>query len=155
MQDCRKTFPTALCLGGASEAVRRLLHGRGEFCLFDVIQLFLCLIYFIKLWCMYPCGSFINSFFRVCHQSLCYEVAFEHVVVLRILGPSRMLWWHYLIFYKIVRYTKHCLPSQLDVILASNITCKLFMCPLHMLNIKHMIGIYLCSSMLDFMNIDT
>ncbi|KAM0940746.1 putative malonyl-[acyl-carrier protein] O-methyltransferase [Dioscorea sansibarensis] len=29
LQDCRKGFPTALCLGGASEAVRRLLHGRG------------------------------------------------------------------------------------------------------------------------------
>ncbi|KAJ0972934.1 hypothetical protein J5N97_020893 [Dioscorea zingiberensis] len=29
LQDCRKAFPTALCLGGASEAVRRLLHGRG------------------------------------------------------------------------------------------------------------------------------
>ncbi|XP_024439671.1 putative methyltransferase At1g22800, mitochondrial isoform X2 [Populus trichocarpa] len=29
-QDCKKTFPTALCLGGSSEAVRRLLHGRGS-----------------------------------------------------------------------------------------------------------------------------
>ncbi|KAG6479953.1 hypothetical protein ZIOFF_063430 [Zingiber officinale] len=28
-QDCRKTFPTSLCLGGSLEAVRRLLHGRG------------------------------------------------------------------------------------------------------------------------------
>uniref|UniRef100_A0A804KWV3 Methyltransferase type 11 domain-containing protein n=1 Tax=Musa acuminata subsp. malaccensis TaxID=214687 RepID=A0A804KWV3_MUSAM len=28
-QDCRKTFPTALCLGGSLEAIRRLLHGRG------------------------------------------------------------------------------------------------------------------------------
>ncbi|XP_018674404.2 putative methyltransferase At1g22800, mitochondrial [Musa acuminata AAA Group] len=29
LQDCRKTFPTALCLGGSLEAIRRLLHGRG------------------------------------------------------------------------------------------------------------------------------
>ncbi|XP_011010502.1 PREDICTED: putative methyltransferase At1g22800 isoform X2 [Populus euphratica] len=29
-QDCKKTFPTALCLGGSSEAVRRLLRGRGS-----------------------------------------------------------------------------------------------------------------------------
>lgn len=29
LEDCRKTFPTALCLGGSLEAVRRLLRGRG------------------------------------------------------------------------------------------------------------------------------
>ncbi|XP_042439864.1 putative methyltransferase At1g22800, mitochondrial [Zingiber officinale] len=29
LHDCRKTFPTSLCLGGSLEAVRRLLHGRG------------------------------------------------------------------------------------------------------------------------------
>ncbi|KAH9725394.1 putative methyltransferase [Citrus sinensis] len=29
LEDCRKTFPTALCLGGSMEAVRRLLRGRG------------------------------------------------------------------------------------------------------------------------------
>ncbi|CAL9099941.1 unnamed protein product [Musa textilis] len=29
LQDCRKTFPAALCLGGSLEAIRRLLHGRG------------------------------------------------------------------------------------------------------------------------------
>ncbi|XP_010912691.1 putative methyltransferase At1g22800, mitochondrial [Elaeis guineensis] len=29
LEDCRKTFPTALCLGGSSEAIRRLLRGRG------------------------------------------------------------------------------------------------------------------------------
>ncbi|XP_050378778.1 putative methyltransferase At1g22800, mitochondrial [Argentina anserina] len=29
LEDCKKTFPTALCLGGSLEAVRRLLHGRG------------------------------------------------------------------------------------------------------------------------------
>ncbi|KDO43157.1 hypothetical protein CISIN_1g029554mg [Citrus sinensis] len=28
LEDCRKTFPTALCLGGSLEAVRRLLRGR-------------------------------------------------------------------------------------------------------------------------------
>ncbi|KAH8490082.1 hypothetical protein H0E87_022562 [Populus deltoides] len=30
LEDCKKTFPTALCLGGSSEAVRRLLRGRGS-----------------------------------------------------------------------------------------------------------------------------
>ncbi|KAK2971907.1 hypothetical protein RJ640_011688 [Escallonia rubra] len=29
MADCKKTFPTALCLGGYLEAIRRLLRGRG------------------------------------------------------------------------------------------------------------------------------
>ncbi|KAL6176670.1 hypothetical protein ACLB2K_053303 [Fragaria x ananassa] len=29
LEDCKKTFPTALCLGGSFEAVKRLLHGRG------------------------------------------------------------------------------------------------------------------------------
>ncbi|KAJ6845806.1 putative methyltransferase At1g22800 [Iris pallida] len=29
LEDCKRTFPTALCLGGSSEAVRRLLRGRG------------------------------------------------------------------------------------------------------------------------------
>ncbi|XP_038889820.1 putative methyltransferase At1g22800, mitochondrial [Benincasa hispida] len=30
LEDCKKTFPTALCLGGSLEAIRRLLHGRGS-----------------------------------------------------------------------------------------------------------------------------
>ncbi|KAH6779585.1 S-adenosyl-L-methionine-dependent methyltransferases superfamily protein [Perilla frutescens var. hirtella] len=29
LEDCKKTFPSALCMGGSLEAVRRLLHGRG------------------------------------------------------------------------------------------------------------------------------
>ncbi|XP_028099853.1 putative methyltransferase At1g22800, mitochondrial [Camellia sinensis] len=29
LEDCKKTFPTALCLGGSLEAIRRLLCGRG------------------------------------------------------------------------------------------------------------------------------
>ncbi|XP_057536560.1 putative methyltransferase At1g22800, mitochondrial [Amaranthus tricolor] len=29
LEDCKKTFPTALCLGGSLKAIRRLLHGRG------------------------------------------------------------------------------------------------------------------------------
>ncbi|XP_031374640.1 putative methyltransferase At1g22800, mitochondrial isoform X2 [Punica granatum] len=29
LEDCKKTFPTALCLGGSLAAVRRLLRGRG------------------------------------------------------------------------------------------------------------------------------
>ncbi|XP_074344782.1 putative methyltransferase At1g22800, mitochondrial isoform X2 [Apium graveolens] len=29
LEDCKKTFPTALCLGGSSGAIRRLLRGRG------------------------------------------------------------------------------------------------------------------------------
>ncbi|XP_022719815.1 putative methyltransferase At1g22800, mitochondrial isoform X1 [Durio zibethinus] len=29
LEDCKKTFPTALCLGGSLQAVRRLLQGRG------------------------------------------------------------------------------------------------------------------------------
>ncbi|XP_052201048.1 putative methyltransferase At1g22800, mitochondrial isoform X2 [Diospyros lotus] len=29
LEDCKKTFPTSLCLGGSLEAIRRLLHGRG------------------------------------------------------------------------------------------------------------------------------
>ncbi|GLU10588.1 hypothetical protein SLE2022_273810 [Rubroshorea leprosula] len=29
LEDCRKSFPTALCLGGSMEAVRQLLRGRG------------------------------------------------------------------------------------------------------------------------------
>ncbi|XP_057974692.1 putative methyltransferase At1g22800, mitochondrial [Malania oleifera] len=29
LEDCKKTFPTALCLGGSLEAIRRLLPGRG------------------------------------------------------------------------------------------------------------------------------
>ncbi|XP_044509981.1 putative methyltransferase At1g22800, mitochondrial isoform X1 [Mangifera indica] len=29
LEDCKKTFPTALCLGGSLEAIKRLLHGRG------------------------------------------------------------------------------------------------------------------------------
>ncbi|CAH9131681.1 unnamed protein product [Cuscuta epithymum] len=29
LEDCRKAFPTALCLGGSMEAVNRLLRGRG------------------------------------------------------------------------------------------------------------------------------
>ncbi|KAK3011049.1 hypothetical protein RJ639_012279 [Escallonia herrerae] len=30
LEDCKKTFPTALCLGGYLEAIGRLLRGRGE-----------------------------------------------------------------------------------------------------------------------------
>ncbi|KAK6120433.1 hypothetical protein DH2020_045827 [Rehmannia glutinosa] len=29
LEDCKKTFPTALCMGGSLEAIRRLLNGRG------------------------------------------------------------------------------------------------------------------------------
>ncbi|PHT60751.1 putative methyltransferase [Capsicum baccatum] len=29
LEDCKKTFPTALCMGGSLEAIRRLLCGRG------------------------------------------------------------------------------------------------------------------------------
>ncbi|KAL0359675.1 UNVERIFIED_CONTAM: putative methyltransferase, mitochondrial [Sesamum angustifolium] len=29
LEDCKKTFPTALCMGVSLEAIRRLLHGRG------------------------------------------------------------------------------------------------------------------------------
>lgn len=29
LEDCKKTFPTALCMGGSVEAIRRLLLGRG------------------------------------------------------------------------------------------------------------------------------
>ena len=29
-QDCRKSFPTALCLGGSVEPIRRLINGRGK-----------------------------------------------------------------------------------------------------------------------------
>ncbi|KAI4351810.1 hypothetical protein L6164_006123 [Bauhinia variegata] len=29
LEDCKKTFPTALCLGGSLEAIRRLLRGHG------------------------------------------------------------------------------------------------------------------------------
>ncbi|XP_015169520.1 putative methyltransferase At1g22800 isoform X3 [Solanum tuberosum] len=29
LEDCKKTFPTALCMGGSLEAIRRLLRGRG------------------------------------------------------------------------------------------------------------------------------
>ncbi|PIA36116.1 hypothetical protein AQUCO_03400195v1 [Aquilegia coerulea] len=29
LEDCKKTFPTALCLGGSLEATRRMLRGRG------------------------------------------------------------------------------------------------------------------------------
>nr|GMC97817.1 putative methyltransferase At1g22800 [Ipomoea batatas] len=29
LEDCKKAFPTALCMGGSHEAVRRLLRGRG------------------------------------------------------------------------------------------------------------------------------
>ncbi|XP_020554590.1 putative methyltransferase At1g22800 isoform X2 [Sesamum indicum] len=29
LEDCKKTFPTALCMGGSLEAIRRLLQGRG------------------------------------------------------------------------------------------------------------------------------
>ncbi|KAE8022298.1 hypothetical protein FH972_008108 [Carpinus fangiana] len=29
LEDCKKAFPTALCLGGSLEAIRRLLRGRG------------------------------------------------------------------------------------------------------------------------------
>ncbi|KAL8493627.1 hypothetical protein ACS0TY_024710 [Phlomoides rotata] len=29
LEDCKKTFPAALCMGGSLEAIRRLLHGRG------------------------------------------------------------------------------------------------------------------------------
>ncbi|KAL3841127.1 hypothetical protein ACJIZ3_025718 [Penstemon smallii] len=29
LEDCKKTFPTALCMGGTMEAIMRLLHGRG------------------------------------------------------------------------------------------------------------------------------
>ncbi|KAH7522889.1 hypothetical protein ACOSP7_009167 [Xanthoceras sorbifolium] len=29
LEDCKKTFPSALCLGGSLEAIRRLLRGRG------------------------------------------------------------------------------------------------------------------------------
>ncbi|KAH7835442.1 hypothetical protein Vadar_026172 [Vaccinium darrowii] len=29
LEDCKRTFPTALCLGGSLEAIRRLLRGRG------------------------------------------------------------------------------------------------------------------------------
>ncbi|KAK8591806.1 hypothetical protein V6N13_031834 [Hibiscus sabdariffa] len=28
LEDCKKTFPTALCLGGSSQAVRKMLRGR-------------------------------------------------------------------------------------------------------------------------------
>lgn len=30
LEDCKKTFPTALCLGGSLESIRRLLRGRGS-----------------------------------------------------------------------------------------------------------------------------
>jgi NADH dehydrogenase [ubiquinone] 1 alpha subcomplex assembly factor 5 len=30
LEDCRKAFPSALCLGGSAGAVRRSLRGRGE-----------------------------------------------------------------------------------------------------------------------------
>jgi NADH dehydrogenase [ubiquinone] 1 alpha subcomplex assembly factor 5 len=30
LEDCRKAFPSALCLGGSTDAVRRLLRGRGD-----------------------------------------------------------------------------------------------------------------------------
>ncbi|KAF7824974.1 putative methyltransferase At1g22800 [Senna tora] len=30
LEDCKKTFPTALCLGGSLEAIRRSLHGCGS-----------------------------------------------------------------------------------------------------------------------------
>lgn len=30
LEDCRKAFPSALCLGGSAGAVRRLIRGRGE-----------------------------------------------------------------------------------------------------------------------------
>ncbi|KDP45632.1 hypothetical protein JCGZ_17239 [Jatropha curcas] len=30
LEDCNKTFPSALCLGGSLEAIRRLLRGRGS-----------------------------------------------------------------------------------------------------------------------------
>ncbi|XP_022141744.1 putative methyltransferase At1g22800 [Momordica charantia] len=30
LEDCKKTFPEALCLGGSLEAIRRLLRGRGS-----------------------------------------------------------------------------------------------------------------------------
>ncbi|KAK4253870.1 hypothetical protein QN277_010490 [Acacia crassicarpa] len=30
LEDCKKTFPRALCLGGSLEAIRRLLRGRGS-----------------------------------------------------------------------------------------------------------------------------
>ncbi|XP_004248051.1 putative methyltransferase At1g22800, mitochondrial [Solanum lycopersicum] len=29
LEDCKRTFPTALCMGGSLEAIRRLLRGRG------------------------------------------------------------------------------------------------------------------------------
>ncbi|KAG6427912.1 hypothetical protein SASPL_112159 [Salvia splendens] len=29
LEDCKKTFPSALCMGGSLEAIRRLLNGRG------------------------------------------------------------------------------------------------------------------------------
>ncbi|KAK6147816.1 hypothetical protein DH2020_018728 [Rehmannia glutinosa] len=29
LEDCKRTFPTALCMGGSLEAIRRLLNGRG------------------------------------------------------------------------------------------------------------------------------
>ncbi|PWZ31716.1 putative methyltransferase [Zea mays] len=29
LEDCRKSFPSTLCLGGSADAVRRLLYGRG------------------------------------------------------------------------------------------------------------------------------
>ncbi|KHG04481.1 hypothetical protein F383_29254 [Gossypium arboreum] len=29
LEDCKKTFPTALCLGGSLQAVRQMLRGRG------------------------------------------------------------------------------------------------------------------------------
>ncbi|GAB4853501.1 hypothetical protein Ancab_017692 [Ancistrocladus abbreviatus] len=29
LEDCRKSFPTALCLGGSLKAIRHLMHGRG------------------------------------------------------------------------------------------------------------------------------
>lgn len=29
LEDCKKAFPTALCLGGSLKAIRQLLHGRG------------------------------------------------------------------------------------------------------------------------------
>jgi NADH dehydrogenase [ubiquinone] 1 alpha subcomplex assembly factor 5 len=34
LEDCRKAFPSALCLGGSAGAVRRALRGRGELRLF-------------------------------------------------------------------------------------------------------------------------
>ena len=41
LEDCRKAFPSALCLGGSAGAVRRSLRGRGKKLLNSLFLLFL------------------------------------------------------------------------------------------------------------------